>query len=49
MLTVRVATLTNGNLLLDSQTNGVLGGEGAEMTVPQVGPYADGVLSSGSR
>ena len=46
-LTVHVVTLTNGNLLLDPQTNGVLGGEGAAMTVPQVGQYADGLLSPG--
>ena len=46
-LTVRVVTLTNGNLLLDSQTNAVVGGEGAEMTVPKVEQYADGLLSPG--
>jgi hypothetical protein len=46
-LTVRVVTLTNGNLLLDPQTNGVLGGEGAEITVPQEGQFADGLLSPG--
>ena len=46
-LTVRVVTLTNGNLLLDPQTNAVLGGEGAEMTVPKVEQYADGLLSPG--
>ena len=46
-LTVRVVTLTNGNLLLDPQTNAVVGGEGAEMTVPKVEQYADGLLSPG--
>jgi hypothetical protein len=46
-LTVRVVTLTNGNLLLDPQTNQVLGGEGTEMTLPHVGTYADGLLSPG--
>jgi hypothetical protein len=46
-LTVHVVTLTNGNLLLDPHTNEVLGGEGAEMTVPEVGQYADGLLSPG--
>ena len=46
-VTVRVMTLTNGNVLLDPQTNAVLGGVGAEMTVPKVGLYADGLLSAG--
>src|SRR4029079_2575440 len=46
-LTVRVVTLTNGNVLLDPQTNAVLGGDGAEMTVPKVAQYADGLLSPG--
>ncbi len=44
-LDVLVQTLTNGNVLLDPQTNTVLGGEGAVMEVPQVGQYADGLLS----
>jgi hypothetical protein len=44
-ITVRVVTLTNGNVLLDPQTNAVLGGEGAEMVVPKVGQYADGILT----
>ena len=47
MSTVRVLTLTNGNVLLDPQTNAVLGGEGAEMQVPKAGQYADGLLSPG--
>lgn len=44
-LSVRVAILTNGNVLLDPQTNALLGGVGAVMTVRKVGQYADGVLS----
>ena len=48
-ITVRVQTLTNGNVLLDPQTNAVLGGEGAEMEVPKAGQYADGLLSPGER
>ena len=46
-VTVRVLTLTNGNLLLDAQTMTVLGGQGAEMTVAKTGQYADGLLSPG--
>ena len=46
-VTVRVQTLTNGNVLLDPQTNAVLGGEGAEMVVPKACQYADGLLSPG--
>ncbi len=42
---VHVLTLTNGNVLLDPQTNAILGGEGAEMAVPKVEQYADGLLS----
>ena len=47
-VTIRVRTLTNGNLLLDSQTNAVVGGAGAEMAVPKTGQYADGLLSPGA-
>jgi hypothetical protein len=43
--TVRVATLTNGNLLLDPQTNSLSGGVGTIMPIPKQGQYADGVLS----
>jgi len=43
---VHVQTLTNGNVLLDPQTNTVLGGQGAVMEVPAVGQYADGLLSA---
>jgi len=55
-LTVRVTNLSNltlsgprpaDSVLLDPQTGEVLGGQGAEMTVPQVGQYADGLLSPG--
>ena len=45
-LDVFVQTLTNGNLLLDPQTNVRLGGAGAVMEIPQVGQYADGLLSA---
>ena len=44
-LNVHVQTLTNGNLLLDSRTNALLGGEGAVIPIPLVGQYADGVLT----
>jgi hypothetical protein len=46
-LSVRVATLTNGNVLLDAQTNAVLGGAGAVMPIPKQGMYSDGVLGPG--
>jgi hypothetical protein len=46
-LAVHVATLTNGNVLLDPQTNEVLGGTGAVLPVPKVGQYADGLMSPG--
>src|SRR5262249_31356906 len=39
-------TLTNGNVWLDPQTNARLGGAGAVMEIPQVGQYADGLLSA---
>jgi hypothetical protein len=45
-LEVFVQTLTNGNVLLDPQTNARLGGAGAVMEIPQVGQYADGLLSA---
>jgi Tol biopolymer transport system component len=45
-LTVRVTTLTNGNVMLDPQTGAVLGGVGAVMEVPKTGEYTDGVLGS---
>jgi Tol biopolymer transport system component len=45
-LDVLVQTLTNGNVLLDPQTNTVLGGQGSVMEIPQVGQYADGLLSA---
>jgi Tol biopolymer transport system component len=45
-VTVRVLILSNGNLMLNPQT-GATGGAGAEMTVPQTGQYADGLLSAG--
>jgi hypothetical protein len=48
-ITVRVVTLTNGNALLDPQTNAVLGGNGAAMEVPKTGQYSDGLLSPGER
>ncbi len=44
---VHVLTLTNGNILLDPQTNAVLGGVGAVMKVSRMGQYVDGLLSSG--
>ena len=45
-LDVFVQTLTNGNVLLDPQTNVRLGGVGAIIPIPQVGEYADGLLSA---
>ncbi len=45
-LDVFVQTLTNGNILLDPQTNLRLGGAGAVMPIPLVGQYADGLLSA---
>jgi probable HAF family extracellular repeat protein len=46
-ISVHVVTLSNGNVLLDPQTNAVLGAEGGVMRVPEVGQYADGLLSPG--
>lgn len=48
-IAVRVRTLTNGNILLDPQTDAILGGQGAVMEVPKVGQYGDGLLSPGER
>jgi Tol biopolymer transport system component len=45
-LDVFVQTLTNGNVLLDPQTNAPLGGAGAIMEIPKAGQYADGLLSA---
>jgi hypothetical protein len=45
-LDVFVQALTNGNVLLDPQTNVRLGGAGAIIPVPLVGQYADGLLSA---
>jgi hypothetical protein len=44
-----VQTLTNGNVLLDPQTNVRLGGVGAVMPIPLGGQYADGVLNTNER
>lgn len=44
-LIVEVKTLTNGNLLQNA--DGGPGGVGATLTVPKVGAYSDGELSSG--
>lgn len=46
-ITVRVLTLTNGNVLLDAGASRVLGGTGAVMDIPRIGQYSDGVLSAG--
>src|SRR5689334_5177340 len=46
-LVIRASTLTNGNILLAPQTNATLGGAGADINVPEVGQYADGLLSPG--
>lgn len=46
-LLVHVTTLTNGNVVLDPQTNAVLGGEGANFAVPRSSLYNDGLLSPG--
>jgi hypothetical protein len=46
-ISVHVVTLSNGNALLDPQTNAVLGAEGGVMRVPELGQYADGLLSPG--
>jgi hypothetical protein len=42
-LLIEVATLTNGNLLQNADDGP--GGVGATLAVPQVGKYADGILS----
>jgi hypothetical protein len=44
-LLVRVATLSNGNLLQNA--DGGAGGVGSSLTVPSTGAYADGILSPG--
>jgi hypothetical protein len=44
-----VQTLTNGNILLDPQTNVRLGGVGAVMPIPLGAQYADGLLSTNER
>ncbi len=44
-LVVKVRELTNGNLL--ENADGGAGGVGANLTVPEEGDYADGVLSPG--
>jgi hypothetical protein len=44
-LVVKVRKLTKDNLLQNA--DGGAGGEGTSLTVPEVGDYADGVLSSG--
>jgi hypothetical protein len=46
-LAVQVLTLSNGNVLLDPQTNALLGGSGAVMLVPEQGMNADGLLGPG--
>jgi hypothetical protein len=46
-ISVRVLTLTNGNVLLDVQTDSVLGGPGAVVQAPKTGQYADGLLGPG--
>jgi len=46
-LEVRVASLTNGNLLLDPTTQNLLGGVGAVVEVPKVAQYSDGILNAG--
>jgi hypothetical protein len=45
-LTTLVKTLTNGNLMLDQQTNALVG-TGGSAAVPKTGMYADGLLGPG--
>ena len=46
-LAVQVQTLSNGNLLLNPQTNALIGGQGAILSAPKQGMNADDVLSPG--
>ena len=48
LITIHVRTLTNGNVMLDSETNDVLGGAGAVMVVRNAPGYFDRILRAGS-